>query len=155
MLVFMKLVIDAQNPPCANAQSLCHTAAQAVEAFFPKEGVITLVLSDNSTVQSLNKQYRGKDKPTNVLSFPADFTGIAPQAIPSPPPLGDIIIAAETVVDEAQAQGKLTEHHLQHLVIHGILHIYGYDHLTPEEEAEMEGLEIKILSTINIENPYE
>jgi probable rRNA maturation factor len=91
----------------------------------------------------LNKSYRGKDKATNVLSFINDDE-----------PLGDIILAYETIEREAIEQEKSFRDHTIHLIIHGILHLMGHDHEVPEEAAKMEAKEIKILKKLGIENPY-
>jgi probable rRNA maturation factor len=110
-------------------------------------GVVTVALSSDAHVAALNKRFRNKDKPTNVLSFPAGG-GAAPGY------LGDIVIAAETVEREAAEQDLPLRHHLQHLVVHGILHLLGFDHIDANDAERMEALEIKILSRIGIANPY-
>jgi probable rRNA maturation factor len=109
-----------------------------------------VALSDDATVRELNARYRGKDKPTNVLSFPAleGFGAAEPQS------LGDIVLAQETVEREAAEQGIAAAHHLQHLVVHGLLHLLGFDHETDEEAQEMEGIEVEVLATLGIPNPY-
>jgi len=112
----------------------------------PKTGELSIALINDAQIQTLNKDYRGKDKTTNVLSFPT--TGPAPC-------LGDIALSYETIVREAQAAGKDLEHHITHLLIHGFLHLQGYDHETDEEAAQMEALEIKALAQLGIDNPYE
>ncbi len=106
---------------------------------------LSIVLADNGFVQKLNKEWRGKDKPTNVLSFPQD----------EPTMLGDIILAYETVKAEADAQNKRFEDHTTHLIAHGLLHLLGHDHEEDEEAEIMEALEIEILDALNIKNPYE
>lgn len=111
-----------------------------------------IALSDDASVQALNARYRGKDKPTNVLSFPAG-DGVMPETAGGRR-LGDIVIAYETVAAEASAQGIPLAHHFQHLVVHGLLHLLGFDHETPEDADDMESLEIEILEILGIENPY-
>ena len=100
--------------------------------------------------QQLNHQYRQKDKPTNVLSFPFEV----PEGIDINL-LGDLIICADVVIKEAQEQNKKCDDHWAHLVIHGCLHLLGYDHIKENEATEMESIEIKLLSTLGIDNPYQ
>lgn len=115
---------------------------------------ITIRMVDEPDSQALNRDYRGKDKPTNVLSFPADFPADM-IALMGQQPLGDLVICLPIVLAEAQAQGKRVEHHLAHLVVHGTLHLLGYDHETsPDDEAHMEGLEIGTLARLGFSNPY-
>ena len=120
-----------------------------VEAAEPAE--LSLVFTDDESIQKLNAEWRGKDKPTNVLSFPA--FPIAP-GDPLPPMLGDIVLAYETVVREAELEGKPLENHITHLIIHGLLHLLGYDHETDDEAEEMEGLERQALARLAIPDPY-
>jgi probable rRNA maturation factor len=110
-----------------------------------------IALSSDAEVASLNSAYRGKPAPTNVLSFPAGYV-----AGPQPPLrlLGDVILAAETVAREAADLKLPLEHHLQHLVVHGLLHLLGYDHETDEDAQVMEALEVRILARLGIANPY-
>jgi probable rRNA maturation factor len=116
---------------------------------------ISVVLADNDTVQQLNRDWRGKDKPTNVLSFAALDDDEAPVVPGAPLLLGDIIFAYQTCRDEAEALGKPMSEHLAHLVVHGVLHLLGYDHEEDEAEAEeMEGLETAILAGFGIADPY-
>lgn len=118
---------------------------------------LSVVLSDNDHVQELNRDYREKDKPTNVLSFPAlDCEGPGQLILdPGPVHLGDIVLALGVVRDEAIDQNITFEHHLVHLIVHGVLHLVGYDHIENDEAEEMEALEISILSDFGIANPYE
>lgn len=105
---------------------------------------VSIVLSNDQFVKSLNKQYRFKDKPTNVLSFPAGDETM----------LGDIVLAFETIQKEADSQDKNFQDHCSHLIVHGTLHLLGYDHIEEDEAEEMENLEIEILSELEINNPY-
>ena len=111
---------------------------------------LSLVFSDDAHVRVLNHRYRGKDSSTNVLSFPA------PSARPGfyGPLLGDIVLAQETVAREATDQGLPFDHHLTHLVVHGFLHLLGYDHETEPDAAVMEGMETHILGHLGIADPY-
>lgn len=111
---------------------------------------ISIVLADNAFIQNLNKTYRGKDKPTNVLSFPQD-----PGSDDKVSNLGDVVLAYETVKKEAAGQKKSFENHVTHLLVHGILHLLAYDHEDDTEAEEMESLEIRVLESLGIKNPYE
>jgi probable rRNA maturation factor len=119
-------------------------------SYKPHEACVAL--SDDNAVQDLNARYRGKDKPTNVLSFPAAATPGVPQD--GQQALGDIVLALETGEREAQEQQLPLAHHFQHLVVHGLLHLLGFDHETEADAAIMEGLEIEILAELGIDNPY-
>ena len=116
---------------------------------------IGIRLVDNSESQSLNLHYRHKDKPTNVLSFPSELPEeILPML--NQVPLGDLVICIPVVLQEAAEQHKTPEAHFAHMVVHGTLHLMGYDHeLGGEEAAEMEALEIQVLQQLGFGNPYE
>ena len=118
---------------------------------------INVCLSNDATVQQLNKQFRGMDKPTNVLSFAnLDFENFASENEPfAEIELGDIIVAYETMVREAEAENITLYAHFCHLLTHGFLHILGFDHMTDEEAEYMERVEKEILQSIGIDNPYE
>ncbi|HVW91159.1 MAG TPA: rRNA maturation RNase YbeY [Devosia sp.] len=111
---------------------------------------LSILLTDDAEQQVLNRQWRGMDKPTNVLSFPQ----IEPFA-PLEGLIGDIVLARETLEREAADLGKPVTEHFTHLVVHGFLHILGYDHIEDDEAAEMEGLETRILARLGIADPYE
>jgi probable rRNA maturation factor len=115
---------------------------------------ISLVLADDAMVRDLNGRYRGQDKPTNVLSFATldDEDDISPAD--GPLMLGDVIVAFETTAREAASEGKSLAAHLSHLVVHGVLHLLGYDHQDDAEAEEMEAAERSILAGLGIADPY-
>jgi len=116
---------------------------------------IELTLSSDEVVRRLNREWRGKDKPTNVLSFPAvDAAALARLPKSAPCPLGDVILALGTCTREAAEQGKPLAAHAQHLVVHGVLHLLGYDHEDERQAQEMEGLERQVLAGLGIPDPY-
>ncbi|MEZ5972565.1 MAG: rRNA maturation RNase YbeY [Hyphomonadaceae bacterium] len=112
-----------------------------------KSGSVSLLLGDDASIAALNKQFRNKVGPTNVLSF-------TPAQGAEPGFLGDIALAAETIVEQAQFQGKRFEHHAAHLVVHGFLHLIGYDHEQPADAEVMEAREREILASLGIDDPY-
>jgi probable rRNA maturation factor len=112
--------------------------------------VIAIALADDAMVQAANRDWRAKDKPTNVLSFPA----VPPDRIAAAQFLGDVIVAHETVAAEASAEGKPFADHLAHLVTHGVLHLLGYDHGTAAEAELMETRERAILAQLGVPDPY-
>ncbi|MCY0966000.1 rRNA maturation RNase YbeY [Parathalassolituus penaei] len=113
------------------------------------EPELTIRITDEAESQELNAEYRGKDYPTNVLSFPFE----APPEVPIPL-LGDLVICAPVVFREATEQGKTAESHWAHMVIHGCLHLLGYDHINDDEAEEMEGIERQIMASLGFEDPY-
>lgn len=151
--------VAAESPGWAalpDAETLATAAAlAALAAACPdlENAEASLVLSDDAEIQVLNRDYRGKDSPTNVLSFPSDEPDYGPDGPPTL--LGDVILAWETVAREAEEQGKPVGRHLSHLVVHGILHLVGYDHEIDAEAEEMERLEVQILGGLGIPDPYE
>ena len=113
---------------------------------------VAILLADKATVRRMNRDYRGKDRPTNVLSFAAgDVAGLPPDA---PKPLGDIVLCAEVIVAEAAEQGKEIANHWAHLCVHGALHLAGFDHESDADAELMEALEITILGKMGITDPY-
>jgi probable rRNA maturation factor len=144
-----------QTEPDAEAviQRTVAAAAETVNADIG-EAEIAVMLTDDAGIRTLNSNWRGIDKPTNVLSFPA-----LPQASPGSPDdaprmLGDIAIAYETTRTEADDEQKPFDHHLSHLVVHGFLHLVGYDHETDDDAEAMETLEQDILAQLGIPDPY-
>lgn len=151
MATHLNILIQQHHPRWRGYAATARKAAFVALSSQKKTSVgLTILLTDDKEIRDLNHQYRGKDKPTNVLSFPdgeADETGRIH--------LGDLALAYETMAAEAKGQGKSLRAHLSHLVIHGVLHLLGYDHERARDAARMETLEIKLLSGLGIENPYE
>lgn len=119
---------------------------------------VSVLLTNNHEIQILNKQYRDKDKPTNVLSFPNlsyDEIRRMPTNSPYAIMLGDLALAFETILTEAQEEKKVFLNHFYHLVVHGMLHLLGYDHETDAEAELMQTKEIEILKTLDITDPYQ
>lgn len=126
-------------------EALSRKAIETASSILDKsEGELSLAFVSDTAIQVLNRDYRHKDKATNVLSFPME--GLL---------LGDIVFGKETIVQEAQLQGKKFEDHLSHLIVHGFLHLLGYDHVDETDAAKMESVEIVVLSQMGIDNPYE
>lgn len=119
--------------------------AHAIKAAKGKKGEVAVVLMDDAAIAEVNHQFRGKNKPTNVLSFPSEETG----------ELGDILLAYETIAREAEEQNKTLKAHTIHMLVHGVLHLLGHDHMQKDEAERMESLEIKILSQLGVDNPYQ
>ena len=121
----------------------------AVSALGSQAGGVVILLTDNDTVRDLNQRFRGKDRPTNVLSFPAaEMPGADPQ------PLGDIVLAYGVCATEAEEQSKTLRNHLTHLIVHGVLHLLGRDHEDDAEAETMEGEERVILASLGVSDPY-
>jgi len=130
----------------AELEPLCEDAILNCCAVLGKDvdGEVSIAFVDDTRIRELNKGYRNKDKATNVLSFPM-----------SGDMLGDIVLSRETIAREAGEQGKSLKDHLTHLIIHGFLHLLGYDHMDEKSAAEMETIEIQTLAQLGIDNPYE
>lgn len=154
--VGIELLVEAAGwPPPPQLEAMVR---RAVDAALDETGAsgnatseLSLVFSDDAGVRKLNAGWRGMDKPTNVLSFPA-FPVRPGDALP--PLLGDIVLAAETVSRESFLETKPFEHHLIHLIVHGFLHLLGYDHESEEDAEIMEALERRILARLAIPDPY-
>lgn len=158
------------NPEEARWGDLTPLAARASEAALvflgldPAQYEISVLACDDARIKALNAQFRGKDRPTNVLSWPEwDLSADTPGALPEPPepgsidepePLGNLALAFETCQQEAEVQGKRMEDHVTHLIVHSVLHLLGYDHEDEADALLMEETEIKILATLGIADPY-
>ncbi len=118
---------------------------------WPEDAELSLLFTGNEEMAEINKHWRKKDKATNVLSFPGDDVSIGE---PAGIMIGDLVFAHETVMHEALEQKKPFENHLTHLMVHGFLHLFGYDHMSDEEASRMEALEIEILQKLGIPDPY-
>jgi len=153
-MIQIDLIIEAGNwPNRSKLQSLTQTALNAtvpnLNDVLPSAAEVSLLFTDDRKIQQLNREWRDQDKPTNVLSFAAN-EGDGPAT----PLLGDIIFAFETVNNEAKDQGKSFDHHLTHLIVHGFLHLLGYDHAEDNGAEIMEALEINVLRELGIDDPY-
>ena len=149
---------------------LSELAARAAQATLSRLGLapqgfeIVLLGADDARIAALNADFRGKPQPTNVLSWPSEERGAEVEGVaPEPPepgeeddpePLGDIALAWETCAREAEAAGKPMAEHVTHLVVHGALHLLGYDHVRDGDATLMEGLEVEILASLGLANPY-
>lgn len=153
--VAIDIAVEAGEWPAK--RSLSTLARKAVAAALAEAGIATgaselsIVFTDDAHIRTLNAGWRGKDKPTNVLSFPAFPTK---PGGPLPPMLGDIVLAAETVARESDLEEKPFDHHLMHLMVHGTLHLLGYDHEVEADAELMESLERRALATLAIPDPY-
>ncbi len=136
-----------------DAEALAQKAAEAALAVTyeaDEKFEASVMLTDDAQIRELNRTWRGKDKPTNVLSFPAPEQ----PGLDGPRHLGDIALAYETLVRESEEESKELAHHFAHLIIHGVLHLLGYDHEVEAEADIMEALEVKALATLGIADPY-
>jgi len=142
----VQIACEGDMPSNEQFQQWAEAAMQHVE----EDCELSIRLVDNEESTELNSTYRGKEGPTNVLSFPFD----APVPM-EPRLLGDLIICVPIVEKEAAEQGKKVDHHWAHIVVHGCLHLLGYDHIEDDEAEIMEELEKKVLQTLDIDNPYQ
>lgn len=158
----LEIDISLQDPmweTIPDVEKLVHRAVETAinSAHLPREVAdkdleISIVLANDDLVQVLNKEYRGQDKPTNVLTF-ASIDNDEPQ-IGDEYNLGDVILSFQTLERESQEQDKFMNDHFFHLLVHGTLHILGYDHIEEDDANTMETLEIRILEKLGIQNPY-
>lgn len=147
--IILDLQIACDNPEGLPSEALFERWLATVLPKFQAQSEVTIRIVDEAESHHLNLTYRGKDKPTNVLSFPFE----APPEIELPL-LGDLIICRQVVEQEAAEQQKTAEEHWAHMVIHGCLHLLGYDHIEDDEAEEMEGLETEILAELGYDDPY-
>ena len=138
----------AKTALAAAASDLARREHQPFPADPPE---VSLVLADDAMMADINGQWRNQPKPTNVLSFPA--FPMVPGGLPGPM-LGDIILARETIDREARELGKPVDEHLAHLIVHGFLHLFGYDHVENNDAAKMEAIETRILTSLGLSDPY-
>ena len=157
----LEIDIEAGWPDAIDLEALATSAVMALAQVTPELAnprlSASLLFSTDAEVHALNREWRGKDKPTNVLSFPMlERAELLALALEGPPALlGDIALAFETCAHEAAGKDVLLEAHAAHLIVHGLLHLAGYDHETSEADAEeMEALEIKTLALLGIADPY-
>jgi probable rRNA maturation factor len=146
----MVVIQNPINDVSVNEQNLKDALQQVMTDLGKGKSELLIRIVGKVEIQNLNKTYRDKDQPTNVLSFPSDLPIEIDEMI-----LGDIVICTSIVANEAKLQNKTFEHHLIHMAIHGTLHLLGYDHVKPMDAQKMESLEIKILEKMQINNPYE
>jgi probable rRNA maturation factor len=136
-------------------RALCVSAVEAALAAakprLTRRTEVSVVLADDALIRRLNRQWRRIDRATDVLSFPAYDERPPPRA---PMLMGDVVLAFETVAREAQEQGKSLADHMRHLVVHGVLHLMGYDHEAPDEAERMEALETEVLARLGVADPY-
>jgi len=151
-LVIQRICQTAPQPGNDDFVSWASAALHVANVHYPCDIGVRIVDEDESRL--LNRDYRGKDKPTNILSFPSDLPEFVRTKLETAL-LGDLVICAPVVRQEAAEQGKSEDAHWAHLTIHGVLHLLGYDHIDDEEAAVMEPLEIAALARLGIANPYE
>ena len=143
-MIEIEVEADDWTAALPDAEAVVSRAAEA--ALGTAGGDVVVLLTDNAAVRDLNARFRDKDRPTNVLSFPAPESAA--------PHLGDIVLAYGVCADEAAAQDKTLADHLSHLVVHGVLHLLGRDHEDDAEAEEMEGEEREILAGLGVADPY-
>ncbi len=149
----MTLELEVQNVTSVTeipTEELLQQWASAALRDERKSAEVVVRLVDEEESQRLNWEYRHKDCPTNVLSFPSELPPVVESDL-----LGDLVICAQVVLREAAEQGKSSEAHWAHMVVHGVLHLLGYDHQDDTEAETMERLERKVLADLNIKDPYE
>ena len=174
--VLISITCDAWTDALPNVEDICKTAAstamdvkptrdveESLQSFLPRlpllEGTpreISVLLTDDKFMTGLNRDYRNKDQPTNVLSFSNFGKGIELPELPEEETLiyGDVVVAFETVQNEAESEGKTLEGQLCHMIIHGVLHLLGYDHIEDLEAEKMEAMEVQMLGSLGFDDPH-
>ena len=154
-----KILVDVQlacdDPEVPDAEHIREWVASAIavaEATPAGKSEVTVRVVGVEEMQTLNREYRDKDKPTNVLSFPAEEVAGLPGD--EARALGDLVVCAAVVRDESAQQDKAPADHWAHMLVHGTLHLLGYDHMSDEQAAEMESLEVRILTSQGVADPY-
>ncbi|WP_225629918.1 MULTISPECIES: rRNA maturation RNase YbeY [Cysteiniphilum] len=151
------LEIDINNPRALYLpdEDKLNTWAEYTLKFLNKaQAIISIEVVNSDEMQHYNNNYRAKDKPTNILSFPFEAPPGLPKDNETEHFLGDLIICPEVLQKEAKEQHKLLDAHWCHILIHGILHLVGYDHIDEEDALEMESIEIALLAELGVDNPY-
>lgn len=151
MRVDVQVASDAPGIPASKAIRKWVERA-VLEADPGRDAEVSVRVVDEAEMQSLNRDYRDRDKPTNVLAFPAGDESFVPPG--ERPLLGDIVVCAGVVAREAEEQGKPLAHHWAHMLVHGTLHLLGHDHVSAAQAAAMEALERRILASVGIADPY-
>ncbi len=146
----LQLACEDEKSYSPDEEKLILYIKKALEmAGYTKDSELTVRMVNEDEIHELNKTYRGMDKPTNILSFPFE----CPEEV-SLPLLGDLVVSTKVLVKEAQEQEKSVEEHMAHLIVHGTLHLLGFDHIEDDEAFEMESLETKIMQALGFKDPY-
>jgi probable rRNA maturation factor len=159
MTTALQIHVSIDDPRWREAGVTAALVRRAVKAALARQATglraeLSVALADDATVRGLNRDWRRQDKPTNVLAFPAGDVTAAGMAGGPPRPLGDVILAYQTVDREARAQGKTVVAHTSHLIVHGVLHLLGFDHDTDAAAADMEAVEVAVLARLGVADPY-
>lgn len=151
-------VDESSVPPSEHITAWIEHVILGVEAEDnkPTHFEVSVSVVDESAIQALNRDFRSTNKPTNVLSFPSGMPVLATDAgEPAYKALGDVVVCLPVIVKEAAEQRKTAEHHFAHMLVHSVLHLFGYDHEAEEDANAMEALEIQLLRELSIPNPYQ
>ena len=148
------VIASARWQQAPRAATVVRRAIAAAAPAQARDAELSVILTSDRAIRTLNRRWRGHDKPTNVLSFPAPEPALGKLPRGAPRHLGDIVIAYETVAREARAAGKPLDHHVAHLALHGFLHLLGYDHESHRQAEAMERRERRILARLGVPDPY-